>query len=125
MEKKNNSGAERLRVCSFRPIADFISRMGPKQANCVLRRDERDDVCHDGTSEKLHYPLLTPVLDGTTWHSVVTFRPGTLYPLVRQIRVFGFRRWSGQNNPHWIEQRVLGHPPCSSATVVSYLVCFT
>jgi len=58
--------------------------MGPKQANCVLRTDERDDVCHEGTSEKLHYPFLTPVLDGTTWQSVVTFRPVTLYPLVRQ-----------------------------------------
>lgn len=88
----------------------------------MSRRDERDIVCHEGTSEKLHYPFLTPVLDGTTWQSVVTFRRGTHYSLVSQTGVFGFHRWSGQNNPQWIEQRVLGHLPCSSVTVVSYLV---
>ena len=31
----------------------------------MLRKGERDNVCHEGTSEKLHYPFLTLVLDGT------------------------------------------------------------
>lgn len=88
----------------------------------MLRRCERDNVCHEGTSEKLYYPFLTPVLAGTTLQLVVTFRPGTLYALVRQTGVFGYRRWSGQNNPLWIEQRVLDGPPRSSVTKVSYLV---
>jgi len=96
--------------------------MGPKQAKCVSRGGERDNVCHEGTVEKLHYPFLAPVLDGTTWQSVVTFSSGTLYPYVRQTGIFGFRRWSGQNIPQWIEQRVVGRPPCSSVAIVSYLV---
>lgn len=49
----------------------------------MLRRRERD-MCHEGTSEKLHYPFFTSVLVGTTWQSVVTFRPDTL---VRQTGV--------------------------------------